>query len=119
MLALVMRTLLMTLLLWLAGIGAAQAAAFISNRADWMMLSLDQRQTYVRGVLDARFIHYVDDTQDETAMKEAVPKCLVDLQVSSWDLSDLVTRRYNDDLATWRLPPAIVLVQQVAKLCPR
>lgn len=108
----------MAVALALLPISSAYAAGFIEGRADWMALTPDQRQTYVRGALDAQLVHFNTDTKADTQRKLALPKCLVDLKVTSRDLADLVTRGYAEDLSSWGLAPPVILIQQLFKLCP-
>ena len=91
--------------------------SFIANKQQWDDLDFAQQVGYAMGAFAEQHILYDTDTSREEEKKKARRKCVANAGFTSGDLVELINTSYKNDVSTWNLPPNLVMLQSVVKMC--
>lgn len=99
-------------------------AEFIASRSEWAKMSDSEKTGYVMGVIDEyQFVYYNRKLSKElnaygASIKTDIKQCLLDLNLTSRDLIDLVENAHKNP-KNWEFPSNTVLILEVFKVCRR
>ena len=92
------------------------SAGFIDNKTQWDKLTQQQKYGYAMGAYDVMQIGWTNDTKKIRDMKEQRGKCVVELQLTSQDLSYIIDNIYTD-LNKWKTSAGTALTQGLYEVC--
>lgn len=95
----------------------AWSDSFIANKQKRDDLDFAQQVGYAMGAFDQQHIVYDNDPRRLQEMRKARRECVANAELNSHDLVELINTSYKNDISTWKLPPNLVLLQYVMKMC--
>lgn len=96
----------------------AQAAGFVNNGKEWLDLTPEAKAAYVRGLNDSANYVFTDDSLDAAIVKISRTRCLVEKQVTTAILADMLTTAYTKDAGRYAsAPPFVVYVARLGAFC--
>ena len=95
----------------------AWSDSFIANKQNWDDLGFAQQVGYAMGAFDQQHMVYDNDPRRLREMRKARRQCVVNAELNSHDLVELINTSYKNDVSTWKFPPNVVLLQSVMKMC--
>ena len=112
-----MKRILTALTLSAALASPAWSDSFIANKQKWDDLDFAQQVGYAMGAFDQQHIVYNNDPRRLQEIRKARRECVANAELNSHDLVELINTSYKNDISTWKLPPNLVLLQSVMKMC--
>ena len=96
----------------------AVAIGFVNNGAQWLALSPEEKFSYVRGLNDSANFVFVDDSLDAAIAKTGRTKCLVEKQMTTAILADMLTTAYDKEGERYgQLAPLVVYLARLGEFC--
>lgn len=92
------------------------SAGFINNKTQWDKLTQQKKNGYAMGAYDVMQVDWTTDTKKLGDMKAKRGKCVVELQLTSQDLSYIIDNVYAD-LNKWQISAGTALTQGLYKVC--
>jgi len=92
------------------------SAGFIDNKTQWDKLSQQQKNGYAMGAFDVMQRYWSNDSKKIIDAKARRGKCVVELQLTSRDLSNIIDSVYVD-LNKWQTDAGSALIQGLYKVC--
>ena len=92
------------------------SAGFINNKTQWDKLTQQKKYGYAMGAYDVMQTSWTTDTKKLRNAKEQRGKCVVELQLTSQDLSNIIDNVYAD-LNKWQISADTALTQGLYKVC--
>lgn len=96
---------------------SAQAAGFVMNRTSWDSMSASDQESYLMGAFDYQMTYFTTDSQTETASKNGIANCVLDLKLNSGSLRRIVNDAYAADVEVYTYAPGILLYRQLIRMC--
>lgn len=100
----------------MAAISSPSWAGFVENRAQWNALGKARQADYVMGLLDSMTIADIGDPLSE-ANAFGIFDCTRSLGLNNIDLVTIIDEGYARDAARWGDFPAVVLTQELFRVC--
>ena len=95
----------------------AWSGSWIANKQQWDDLNFAQQVGYAMGAFDQQHMVYDNDPKRLQEMRQARRVCVANAELNPHDLVELINTSYKNDVSTWNLPPNLVLLQSVIKMC--
>ena len=80
-------------------------------------MSYSEKLGYVMGFFDEYTAISTLDSHEMIVLKQQRLNCVVDMNMNSQGLVDLVDTMYRNDVGIWKHPPHIALIQGLYKMC--
>jgi hypothetical protein len=92
-------------------------AGFKNNKTGWDGMSVSEKLGYVMGFFDEHTSLSTWDSQAVMDLKLHRQNCLIDMNMNSQGLVDLVDTMYRNDVGIWKHPPFVALIQGLHEMC--
>lgn len=96
--------------------GTAHALGYVNNRDQWQALTPEARIGYVQGLNDSLNYSFVDDTLVNALAKRGRTQCLIERQLTSAKLVELIDIAYRAE-QNRNLAPAALYIIRITEIC--